>query len=337
MIKDGIFKTACTFLVAWWFTMQAKLICCPQMSAGILLLTFAGVALLSFIFICGIVQLVARLRLLKQLQHNFWLKISVLATVAITTGFATSFTAAYSLLWLTDITIPGAALFSIGKFFGALCLLLVLLYEALFLSKERDIDIKVANQLDHERAHASIAALKSGLDPHFIFNALTTVAYLVRGEPETAQQFTQKLAQVYKYFLINKDCDLVALQEELRFIDAYFFLLKIRYRQSVQFHLQVQPLSHHTRIIPCSLQLLVENAIKHNSFSETRPLHISIYVNDKQVTVQNELHPLPYAVESTRIGLLYLKQHYRLLGKQEIAVEQNEHYFKVQLPLIKPN
>jgi hypothetical protein len=114
MIKDGIFKAACTFLVARWLTMQAQLNCWPQMSAGFLLPTFAGIALLSFIFI-----------------------------------------------------------------------------------------------------------------------ALTTVAFLVRSAPETAHQFTQKLAQVYKCFLLNIDCELVALLEELRFIDAYFFLLKIRCQQSV--------------------------------------------------------------------------------------------------------
>src|SRR5688500_4237115 len=125
--------------------------------------------------------------------------------------------------------------------------------------------MKIVDQLDKERQNAELNSLKGELDPHFVFNALTTLSHLISVDTDKAQLFTQKLAQVYKYLLINKDRELISLNDEIKFIDDYFFLLNIRYdnRLRLSFHMANQYVEK-IMILPCSLQLLIENAIKHN-------------------------------------------------------------------------
>lgn len=337
MIKDGIFKAICIPLLGVLIPWVAHLLCCPQPATGYILLTLFYFTLVSLVVWQLVSKLVARVRLHEELRNSFARKIGITSLLMMPLGFVTG--AGCTSLWQrlawgtasTHITVTA------GLLYAVLGLLLVLLYEGMFLSKERELDVKIVDQLDHERVQAEITALKAELDPHFIFNALTTVAHLASVAPDTARLFTQKLAQVYKYFLINKDRELISLHDELRFIEDYFYLLQIRYEHGVHLHLQVAQSAEAAMVPPCSLQLLVENAIKHNRFSETQPLDIVINVDEHQVSVQNEVRRHAYGVESTRIGLLHLRQHYRLLCNREIVVEESDEQFIVHLPLIKQN
>ena len=160
--------------------------------------------------------------------------------------------------------------------FNLLCILAVivftLIYEILFLSKERELDTKIVTQLDRERSQAELQALTNELDPHFIFNSLNTLNHLIVNNPSQAYHFNNKLAQVYKYFLINRVRELISLKDEMEFIDNYFFLLQIRHDNKLQLHSELCEEHNRIMIPPCALQILLENAIKHNEFTEANPL-----------------------------------------------------------------
>ncbi|HSQ43482.1 MAG TPA: sensor histidine kinase [Ginsengibacter sp.] len=217
-------------------------------------------------------------------------------------------------------------------------LLFTLLYEILFLSTQRVLYTKIVDQLDWERSKAEMSVLKNELEPHFIFNSLNTLSYLILNDPQTAHEFNSKLASVYKYFLINKDRELITLQGELEFIENYFFVLQVRHDNKL--HLSTDLSNHHEgtlMILPYALQILVENAIKHNEFSDADPLYIKVVLNGEYLQIKNNKKPRPYAVNSTGIGLRNLSSRYRLVCNKDILIETTDNEFTVKLPLIKSN
>jgi len=224
--------------------------------------------------------------------------------------------------------------------FTVICALAViiftLVYEILFLSKERELDIKIVDQLDHERSQAEMAALRNELDPHFMFNSLNSLSHLIINDPPTAHAFNSKLAKVYRYFLLNKDRELISLHDEFDFIDDYFYLLRIRHDNKLQLVKDLNDIdTGKIMILPCALQVLVENAIKHNEFSDARPLRIQVVINENVIKVSNSTRPKTSFVDSTNVGLRNLNSRYRLVCNKNIVIENKEDVFTVQLPIIK--
>jgi sensor histidine kinase YesM len=218
---------------------------------------------------------------------------------------------------------------------GLAIIVFTLVYEILFLNKERELDNKIVRQLDRERSQAELEALRNELDPHFIFNSLNTLNHLILNNPQQAYSFNNNLAQVYKYFLLNKHNELISISEELEFIDSYFFLLKMRHDDKLNLETQLD--EHNERLImipPLALQILIENAIKHNEFNHEHPLHIKIAMNHSYLRVSNNVKPKPYLVNSTGIGLRNLSSRYRILCNKDIVIENTEKEFTVKLPLI---
>ncbi|MES1222001.1 MAG: sensor histidine kinase, partial [Bacteroidota bacterium] len=223
--------------------------------------------------------------------------------------------------------------------FIAVCTLAItvftLVYEILFLSKERELDVKIVDQLDHERSQAEMTLLKNELDPHFIFNSLNSLSHLIINDPLTAHAFNSKLAKVYRYFLLNKDRDVISLHDELDFIDDYFFLLQIRYDNKLQLEKNLNGRDKgKTMILPCALQILVENAIKHNEFSDSNPLKIKISEDEQNIKVSNNTKPKISFTDSTNIGLRNLSSRYKLICHKDIAIQNSPGEFIVRLPLI---
>lgn len=211
-----------------------------------------------------------------------------------------------------------------------------MVYEILFLKKEQELDSKIVAQLDYERQNAELHALQNELDPHFVFNSLNTLAPLIATDTEKAQVFTTKLAQVYKYLLLNKERELITLGEELRFIEDFFFLLQIRHEQKLKLRINLNGEAlHKIMILPFALQVLVENAIKHNQFSEQKPLLISISANNQFIQVCNTVSAKAYGVESTHIGLKNLSARYKLTCNRDIILNETKECFIVKLPFIK--
>jgi two-component system, LytTR family, sensor kinase len=216
----------------------------------------------------------------------------------------------------------------------AAVVIFTLVYEILFLTKERQLDNQIVDQLDKERSQAELQALTNEMDPHFIFNSLNTLNHLIVHQPQQAYLFNNRLAQVYKYFLINKNRELIPLKEELEFIESYFFLLQIRHDNKLQMKKELNEKSDNVMIPPCSLQILVENAIKHNEFTEEKPLLIHIGMNEHYLKVSNNIKPKPYVVSSTGIGLRNLSSRFKILFRKDITIESTRESFTVKLPLI---
>jgi two-component system LytT family sensor kinase len=188
--------------------------------------------------------------------------------------------------------------------------------------------------LDKERAEAELSALSNELDPHFMFNSLTTLSHLISTDVGSAYLFNQKLAQVYKYVLLNKNREMISLQNEIEFIEDYFFLLKLRHDDKLELDLRLDRSDNHKNmVLPCALQVLVENAIKHNEFSKKEPLQIRIQLNGTYIKVMNNVNPKLHA-NSTKVGLRNLSSRYKLIYNKDIIIEQHKNFFIVKLPLI---
>lgn len=222
--------------------------------------------------------------------------------------------------------------------FLILCMLAIivftLIYEILFLSKEQQLNNKIVDQLDHERSQAEMSLLRNELDPHFMFNSLNALSHLIVSDPDTAHSFNSKLSSVYKYFLLNKERELISLYDELEFISNYFYLLQIRHDNKLQLKMELNGNETKTMVLPCALQILIENAVKHNEFTEKKPLTIAIAMNGQYLKISNNTRLKPYLVNSTGIGLRNLSSRYKLVCNKDIVIENSAEVFTVKLPLI---
>lgn len=213
--------------------------------------------------------------------------------------------------------------------------LFTLMYEILYLSKEKEQDSKMVQQLDQELSYAEIQALRNEIDPHFIFNSLNTLRQLISCDSVKAVEFNNRLAEVYKYYLVNKNKRWISLEKEMAFVQDYFFLHRLRHGSKLQLvsHLPQQHLSG-LFSIPCAIQMAVENAIKHNSFSNDKPLIIHIESAGQFVTVKNNPSPRDHSIESTRLGLKNLRSQYQIMTGQNLEIISDDHFFAVKLPVL---
>ncbi|MBI1341425.1 MAG: hypothetical protein GC171_00685 [Terrimonas sp.] len=209
-----------------------------------------------------------------------------------------------------------------------------LVYEILFLTKEREVDNNIVDQLDQERVFAELESLRNELDPHFIFNSLNTLNHLILKNPEQAFLFNARLAQVYKYFLITRNKQVVLLRDEIEFMKNYFFLLQIRHDDKLKMDIELAEDDSQLLIPPCALQILVENAIKHNAFTENDPLRLRVFRNGHFIKISNNVRQIKHVINSTGIGLKNLSARYRMLFKRDIKIENSKDIFTVNLPII---
>ncbi|WP_370648542.1 sensor histidine kinase [uncultured Parabacteroides sp.] len=195
--------------------------------------------------------------------------------------------------------------------------------------------VQVENQqLRTENLVNQYEALKSQLNPHMLFNSLNTLRSLIRETPDKAQDYLQELSRVLRYTLQENESQSVTLREEMEFVRAYIFLLKMRYEDNLSFDIRMDAETGSLQLPPMSVQLLIENAVKHNEISNRRPLTIRIQAEGHCLTVSNPLQPKLTASSGTRIGLANLAKRYQLLFKQEIVVREENDTFIVTIPLI---
>jgi len=168
--------------------------------------------------------------------------------------------------------------------------------------------------LDIAKTHAELVALKNQIDPHFLFNSLNTLSYLISSDPVNARLYNDTLAKVYRYILINREKNLVSAGEEIEFLSNFFHLIKIRFDNAVDMVIEIKSLFAEDLFIPpISLQILLENAIKHNELSVTHPLTIYVSVSSNYVTIKNQVIQKTYKPPSTGTGLNNLDNRYKLL------------------------
>lgn len=189
-------------------------------------------------------------------------------------------------------------------------------------------------QLRSENLVNQFEALKNQLNPHMLFNSLNTLRSLIRETPDKAQDYLQELSRVLRYTLQGNECMSVTLREEMEFVSAYNFLLKMRYEENLEFDIRIEEEAETLLLPPMSVQLLIENAVKHNEISNRHPLVIRVCTTGKQLTVSNPIQRKKTASGGLQIGLANLAKRYSLLFKEEIEVREDNNTFIVIIPLI---
>ena len=171
-----------------------------------------------------------------------------------------------------------------------------------------------------------LEALKNQINPHFLFNSLNSLNSLVR-DNKPATIFVNKLSFMYRYILQSSSNDMVTLEEELKFLESYIYLIKTRYRDRFDINIAIDDHLKQEKIPSMSLQLLVENAVKHNEISESNPLLVKVYSKDSSIVVENKIKPRTTFVDSTGNGLVNLNKRYQLLKKNTISISNSKYYF----------
>ena len=276
-----------------------------------------------------------------QLRHWLrWEKYPVLHIVA-QLGISISFTLAIVSLILR----PAISFFYLGpesesEFFLArnlsviFTVILNAVYEGLYFAERWKLNIHRAEILKRENIRSQFESLKHQVNPHFLFNSLNTLTTLIEENEALAQRFVQELSNVYRYVLESKDYPLIELDKEIKFIQAYSFLLKMRFGENLHININTSLGDNELFIPPLTLQLLVENAVKHNLISNDKPLTIIIESADGYLVVSNNLQRKNMPEDSTKVGLNNIRERYAYLCTQNITVEEDTHYFRVLLPLL---
>ena len=222
--------------------------------------------------------------------------------------------------------------------FGLLITVPILaIYEGVYLYKEWYKTYYEAERLKKENLQTQLDTLKSQIQPHFLFNSLSTLSALVQEDPKQAERFIEELSSVYRYLLQTNEQSITTLESELAFIEAYFHLLKTRFGQGITLTIDVDEACLPMLIPPLTLQLLVENAVKHNVANARRPLHIRLYSDPAgHLCVVNNYQPKPVGtVTPGGTGLKNISTKYRLLRQSAVVVQQTDVHFFVMIPLIK--
>lgn len=184
---------------------------------------------------------------------------------------------------------------------------------------------------------AKFESLKSQIDPHFLFNSLNVLTSLIGENPKQAERFTTKLSKVYRYVLEQRNKELIPLSEELRFARTYMELLQMRFEEGIQFEIPEETSNEELKIVPLSLQLLLENAVKHNVVSSNKPLVLRIFEEGSVLIIENNVNPKEAIGKSTKVGLKNITDRYRLLTKRSVSIINDKRTFKVSLPLLTKN
>jgi two-component system LytT family sensor kinase len=181
---------------------------------------------------------------------------------------------------------------------------------------------------------AKFESLKNQLDPHFLFNSLNVLTSLIGENPSQAERFTTKLSKVYRYVLEQRNKDLVPIEEELKFAKTYMELLGMRFEDAVKFNIPDSISNDALKIVPLSLQLLLENAVKHNVVSSSKPLTINIYEEGNYLIIENNINPKEAIGKSTKVGLQNVADRYGLITDKGVKIANNNKTFRVSLPLL---
>ena len=192
----------------------------------------------------------------------------------------------------------------------------------------------VEQKLIAKSANAQFESLKNQLDPHFLFNSLNVLTALIDENPEQAQKFTTSMSKIYRYVLEQKDKEMVKVEDEIEFAKIYCNLLKTRFEDSVNFTIDINNDDLEKFVVPLSLQLLLENCIKHNFATSSKPLNIRIFTEGKFLCIENNLQVREQLKESAGIGLANIVQRYALLTNDNVFIEKTEQTFKVKIPIL---
>lgn len=243
----------------------------------------------------------------------------------------------YNLYWPmpNDDFVKGVYIFSLISTFVASIDANVELQKMIYRQVEEKHALEIENARQKEIGmQARLMVLKSQVDPHFLFNNFSILSDLIDEDPKVAGSFLDNLSKVYRYKLTEMEHNLVDVNKELQMIKAYAALITTRFGRAIQIHITEPASIPKGMVPPLAIQMLVENAVKHNAHTTADPLNIDITITEQQITVSNRIHPLSSTVSSTGIGLKNLADRYGLLSVQKIEIEENNNNFIVKLPIL---
>jgi two-component system, LytTR family, sensor kinase len=227
----------------------------------------------------------------------------------------------------------------IGMSIGSLMVTFLVLgiYETVGFYNQLQHSLVEKERLKKENVQSQLESLRNQVNPHFFFNSLNTLAYLIPEDAEKAVNYVQKLSKAYRYILEIRDKMLAPLSDELDFLKSYTCLLQERFGQNLEIKIDVPPEFYTYNIVPLCLQMLFENAIKHNIVSTQHPLTIEVFVEkDARLIVKNNLQRKKQEIPSTKVGLGNICSRYKLVSELEVEVIPTQQSFIVVLPLLKP-
>lgn len=264
---------------------------------------------------------------IKPAQH---LGIEVPLIITISVGLMTLIAFAYS---FTGYTIEKEVFWDNVTLITLLSLFLTTFHEALFFYYQWKYNFNKSAVLEKDNVIAQYETLKSQINPHFLFNSLNTLLTFV-DDNKTAGIYIQNLSDFLRYTLKSKDSEIKLLRDEIRIVEKYYYLQKSRFGKNLNIDIKVPEKYYHYSLPLLSLQILVENAIKHNVISAQKPLNINIFIkNDKFIVVENNLQR-KIDVDSTNTGLLNIINRYKFLSSDSVNISKNNNKFAVELPLL---
>ena len=214
--------------------------------------------------------------------------------------------------------------------FCAFIIVIKYLFDTMLEKRRRERELEL---LRTEGLLALNESLKQQISPHFLFNSLTTLKALVKQNSPESLTFIDELSSVYRYMLSHYGKNEVTILEEIDFLKSYLLLLRIRFGDALKTEIEIPPAIHHQGIPPNTLQLLIENAVKHNVLTSRKPLHISVGVRDGYLEVSNNYQPKAPDGPSSHVGLSNINNRYTLLKGREIVIEKDQAHFRVRLPI----
>ncbi|WP_138485314.1 sensor histidine kinase [Dyadobacter bucti] len=268
----------------------------------------------------------------KRVSYNFAGSVVITALVTLLLGIPTAF---YSLSgnwldWVLPLKLLLMFCFRVNLFLNTIHV--IFLYMKKLEESHRQLEA-----YKRTTSQAQLQSLRNQVNPHFLFNNLSVLSALIAQDTAASVEFVRQFSNVYRYILKSDEKELIELREELRFIQSYLYLLKTRFESGLSIQVDISEGCLSAYILPVSLQMLVENAVKHNIISKSRPLHIDIFCLDNEsITVKNNLQKkIIEDDQSTRLGLTNIAKRYDFLGQHGVVIEHTDEFFSVTIPLIR--
>lgn len=216
-----------------------------------------------------------------------------------------------------------------------LTVMIMAIYEAIYYNIRLKKSVREEEQSKQILIQAQLDALQNQAQPHFFFNTLNTLRDIIDQNPkEDAMEFVDKLSDIYRFLLEAGNDNLIPLNKELKFAKAYIHIQTERFGDNLKLNWDISKASSDAMVVPMSLQLLLENAIKHNVISKSKPLTVDVAVQDNNLIVSNKMEPKSTQVPSTKVGLANIKKRYALISGKSIEITNIENRFMVSLPLL---
>ncbi|WP_347218881.1 sensor histidine kinase [Chryseobacterium sp.] len=218
-----------------------------------------------------------------------------------------------------------------GILINLVCYMFLTLLQNNYTGQQVELELE---KVKSDNLGAQYELLKQQINPHFLFNSLNTLKSMAETHDEETVDFIVKLSDFYRFTLESRKLDLISTQEEMKIVDAYLFLQKARFGNGIAFTQELDKEILQTLVPPFTLQLLVENCIKHNIVSQSKPLHITIYNTESHIIIENPVQRKLSREDSLGVGLDNIKMRYRHLLEQNIIIDSDEKRFQIKLPLI---